>query len=101
MKYKVFGLANDALEAMTNEQPTLIFTDLNMPGMSGLEMTRDIRQKYTSAELPIVLVTAPEEVSTDDEVMDIGIDRVIPKPFNMELVGDALQEFGLIEEEVS
>lgn len=98
VKHKSFLEPREVGEALQVERPCLIFTDLNMPGLDGLTLTKDIRQSWRSEELPIVLVTAPEEVPNEAEVRQIGIDRVIPKPFDKALVGDVLVQFGLIEE---
>lgn len=58
---------NEALEVMTKASFDLLIIDVMMPNMSGYELTRMIRKRYTIAELPILLLTArsqPEDIST-------------------------------------
>lgn len=77
----------EALNALKTIRPSIIFTDLNMPQMSGLELAAAVRSVYNSDELPIVLVSAPDE----DVPQNLpGIDIMMPKPFNRNLIQEIL-----------
>ncbi|SFM17796.1 Sensor histidine kinase YesM [Paenibacillus sp. 1_12] len=57
--------AREALDKLQHEQWDLIIADVMMPGMSGYELTRLIRERFTLFELPIILLTAraePEDI---------------------------------------
>ncbi|RXZ81760.1 response regulator [Paenibacillaceae bacterium] len=59
--------AQEALELLSTEQWDLLITDVMMPNMSGYELTRLVRERYTISELPILLLTArsqPEDIYT-------------------------------------
>lgn len=58
----------------------LILLDWKMPGLSGLETARLIRQNY-SRKIPILIFTAYDWEEIEDEASEIGIDHFVPKPF--------------------
>ncbi|WP_339316939.1 ATP-binding protein [Paenibacillus sp. FSL R10-2734] len=78
----------DALIKLDTDQWDLIITDVMMPQMSGYELTQRIRERFTIAELPILLLTArsqPEDIYTG---FVSGANDYIMKPMNaMELKG--------------
>ena len=59
--------------------PDVVVSDVEMPGMSGLEMVRIIRQK--NPNIPIILETGVSSAKTIVEAYKIGIDNYIKKPF--------------------
>ncbi|MBC8029130.1 MAG: response regulator [Pyrinomonadaceae bacterium] len=67
-----------------------VFTDLGMPGMSGWELARAIRQK--NSQVPLAIITGwGEAVSTSDREV-AQVDWVLSKPFSMAQIGDIVQE---------
>jgi two-component system sensor histidine kinase BarA len=66
------------------EQHTIdmIFMDIQMPGMNGLETTRLIRLKKTSKELPIIALTAHAIADEKDEILHVGMNDYQTKPIN-------------------
>lgn len=71
----------DLLNAVGEALPDLILLDIMMPGMSGYEATRHIRERPNLPFIPILLVTAHER-SNVVEGLDTGADDFIRKPFN-------------------
>lgn len=67
-----------------------VFTDLGMPGMSGWELARAIRQKNT--EVPLAIITGWGEAVTSSEREAAQVDWVLSKPFSMAQIGDIAQE---------
>lgn len=73
--------AEDGLTAYQLAQailPQLIITDLRMPGMSGIELIKRLRQHPEVGSVPIVALTANTEVV--GEAAEAGADRVVTKP---------------------
>lgn len=66
------------LEAFREWQPDLVLTDLQMPIVDGLELTRTIR---TSSDVPIVILSVRNEEKTIVEALDAGADDYVTKPF--------------------
>ena len=72
----------DALDKITSEPFDLIVTDLRMPGMSGLELIRRLRQVNPSVRA--VLITAYGDDNVEAEARHLGVFRYIRKPFRVE-----------------
>lgn len=76
-------VANDAeaaLDVVSDWPPELIITDLSMPNMSGIELTRKVREK---SAVPIIVLSVRGEERSKIEALDAGADDYVTKPFNM------------------
>lgn len=83
--------AHDALDKLNHDSFDLMITDVMMPGMSGYELTRLIRERYTMYELPIILLTARGEREDIYAGFLAGANDYVPKPVDaMELKYRAL-----------
>ncbi|MEA3547128.1 MAG: HEAT repeat domain-containing protein [Thermodesulfobacteriota bacterium] len=80
----LFEFPASAIEQVKKCKPDLIFTDLNMPEISGVELTRNIRALYSKKDLPIIMVTTQSENSDFDEAYEIGVNKILTKPFTPE-----------------
>jgi CheY-like chemotaxis protein len=79
--------AADALErvAGTSEQsPILIFPDINMPGMTGLEMLP--RVKALHPEIPVIMITAYGDPETRRKALEQGASDLVTKPIDFTLL---------------
>ena len=76
-------VANDgetALEIMKDWTPDLVITDLSMPNMDGLELTRRLR---SISKVPILVLSVRGEERTKVQALDAGADDYVTKPFSM------------------
>ena len=71
----------EAVELATRERPDLLVIDLNMPQMDGYEAIRRLRRDVSMASLPIVVVTSEDGPEVERQVLDLGADDYILKPF--------------------
>jgi len=79
---QVYG-GKEALEALENgEKPDLILLDIMMPGMSGYDVCKKIREKYESAELPVVMLTAKNRSEDLVKGFKSGANDYLTKPFS-------------------
>jgi chemotaxis response regulator CheB len=68
--------------AARDQDPDLIVLDWMMPGLSGIEVCRRLRQ--TGSQTPIILLTAKDDISDRVEGLDAGADDYVVKPFSIE-----------------
>jgi len=80
-----------ALEAFLRERPDLIFLDVEMPGMSGLEVCRRIRAMPQGESIPIMIVTGSDDRQSIDEGFEAGATQYKTKPVNWSLLGRDVQ----------
>ena len=72
----------EALEKVDKEQPALVLLDVMMPGMSGYDVCRKIRQNPATAMLPVIMVTALDPTQERVKGIDAGADDFLTKPIN-------------------
>jgi CheY-like chemotaxis protein len=75
------GLA--ALGKIRVSPPKLVLLDIMMPGLNGYEVTRSVRQDYSQAQLPIVLITAHDECF-QHPYQELGANDLIRKPVDFD-----------------
>lgn len=69
-----------ALDYLKNKKPDIIFMDHTMPGMSGLDAVRAIRQDPATASIPVVMYTSQDDDGYLQEALATGAQDIIPKP---------------------
>ena len=74
------------LEIARTWQPNLVLSDIMMPGMSGLEMCRNLKTEILTSHIPIVLLTARNGSDHEIEGLETGADDYIVKPFNLRIL---------------
>lgn len=87
LKYEGYEVTvvNDGLSGLSaarESHPDLIILDWMLPGISGLELCRRLRQ--TGDRVPVVLLTAKDEISDRVAGLDAGADDYVVKPFSVE-----------------
>lgn len=73
---------NAALALALSENPDLILLDLMMPGMDGFEVTRWLKANPVTSRLPIIIVTALQDVAAHRRMLASGADEFITKPID-------------------
>jgi two-component system phosphate regulon response regulator PhoB len=74
--------AQEARRLVSHQNYDLILMDWMLPGRSGLDLTRELRQKARSNTPPIIMLTARSEESDKVNGLDSGADDYITKPFS-------------------
>ncbi len=81
------------LTLLESERPDLLVLDVMMPGMSGLEVLRRIREDERWAHLPVMMVTAYPHVDVREEARQRGAGEVMPKPFRLSELLDRIERY--------
>ena len=79
----------EGLAALDAEPPEAVFLDFVMPGLSGIELLKQIRQRHP--DLPIVVVTGRAAPMDLDEVRQLGVTDIVEKPWALKQLDEALR----------
>lgn len=94
----------EGLVAMEDFVPDLIIVDEMMPEMDGLTFSRNVRKNYRTAAVPIIMLTAKDDMGTELESIKAGVDVFMPKPFDIKKlqlrIAQLLQKRDSIEKSV-
>lgn len=80
---KIAFRGDQGLQLWKQEQPDLILLDINLPGMNGLDVAREIRK---TSHVPIVMITARVEEADQLIGLEAGADDYLTKPFSPRIV---------------
>ena len=80
--FEVFAAysGEEALEAVAHYRPDLMVLDLGLPGMSGLDVCREVRAQ---SNLPIIVLSVKDTERDKVQALDLGADDYVSKPFSM------------------
>ncbi len=81
----------EAIDVFVRERPDLVFLDVEMPGMDGLEVCRRIRQLPQGEAIPILIVTGSDDRESIDRGFEAGATQYKTKPVNWTLLGRDVQ----------
>ncbi|RUM55417.1 MAG: DNA-binding response regulator, partial [Marinomonas sp.] len=74
--------SQQAHEMIVDHRPDLVLVDWMMPGGSGVELTRRLKKDATTAEIPVIMLTAKSEEDNKIQGLEVGADDYITKPFS-------------------
>ncbi len=94
-KYELMEAHNGeaALEALARRRPDLILMDVQLPKLSGLEVTRMIRANSTFAQVPVIAITSFALSGDDRLALEAGCNGYISKPFRPRDLLDMIRRF--------
>ncbi len=82
----------EALDMATREKPDLIIMDIYLPKVSGLEVTKRLRQMPAFNHVPIIAVTAHAMKGDKEKIIEAGCDAYLPKPINTRQLPEVVTE---------
>jgi len=83
----------EALNCLKNysTEAVIILSDINMPGMSGLELLKNIKQKYNQPPPVVMMITAYGDAENYTRAMELGADDFITKPVDFVTLKDKIK----------
>ena len=87
----------EAIEAACNMRPHLIMLGLRLPGLNGDEVTKRLKAKSATRNIPVVISTAWTTVCNVgdrvDRALEAGAEQILYKPFHASLLRDVLRTY--------
>lgn len=76
-------IGGPALDLAREYRPHLILMDIQLPDVSGLEVTRRIKADEELSDIPIIAVTAHAQNGDKERILEAGCDAYVPKPISV------------------
>ncbi|MBI3592481.1 MAG: response regulator [Nitrospirae bacterium] len=81
----------DAMEKLGTENINLVVTDMNMPYMDGIELTKTLRADPAWTRVPIIMVTTEADDDEKKKALEAGVDDYLVKPTNADQISDSIK----------
>jgi CheY-like chemotaxis protein len=81
----------ECLQVVKHHQPDVILMDLMMPEMDGFTLCRALRADPATTEIPVIMLTARDDVETRAEGMELGVSDFIAKPATRRQLAERIQ----------
>jgi CheY-like chemotaxis protein len=85
--------AEEAIDALQNFKPDLILMDIQLPGIDGLELTRQLKARPATKDIRIVALTAYAMKGDEQKARDAGCDGYITKPIDTRTLSDTIARY--------
>lgn len=84
------------LTALNSMVPSMVFLDLNMPGLTGFDVLTYLRREPRLRDVPVIVVTSDDQPESAERAMKSGASAYVVKPISLDILEAALQSLGLI-----
>ncbi len=95
MGYEV-GVARDGkecLEKIESDRPDMVLLDVLLPGLSGNEVCRLIKETARTSDIPVVAITASVAADTREKMSEVGADAFLLKPIEVSDLNRVVKKF--------
>jgi two-component system cell cycle response regulator DivK len=83
----------EALKIVSTQRPELILVDINLPDMSGLNFVRKARRLKEGSAIPIVVVSASDEIGKEEAVEQAGANGYLSKPLGLDKLANVIKVY--------
>ena len=91
-RVEVAGAVDEALMKLAEKLPSFILTDLQLPGRDGLSFTRQLKADPTTANIPVIALTAHAMLGDRESTIAAGCAGYIAKPIDTRRLGEQIRE---------
>ena len=81
-----------ALECLEDNWIDMVFTDINMPGMDGVELIRRMEERGLLKDVPVVVISSEGSETRIGELRRMGVRGYLRKPFTPEILVETVEE---------
>ncbi|RME63187.1 MAG: response regulator [Nitrospirae bacterium] len=85
--------AEKGIEVARTQMPDLVFMDIKLPGMDGIEATKVLKTDPKTRAVPVVMVTAQAMKDERDRAIEAGADGYITKPYRYDTIRQELERW--------
>ncbi|KWT84080.1 MAG: response regulator [Nitrospirota bacterium] len=89
----------DAIEKLASNEVDIIMTDLNMPYMDGIELTKTLKNDPSFQSIPILMLSTENDDEEKKKAADAGINAYMVKPVSSESVDTMIKQMLLIKKQ--
>lgn len=92
--YEILTAENglDAMEKVGIEPINLIVTDMNMPYMDGIELTRNLKNDSAFSSIPVIMITTEADEDEKKKAYEAGVDDYLVKPASAEQINNSVKK---------
>jgi two-component system nitrogen regulation response regulator GlnG len=90
LPYQTFGNTNEAINQFNHDTPSVIVSDIRMPGESGIDFLTKVKEKFPL--IPIIIMTAYSDLDTAVSAFQKGAFEYISKPFDIDKVLEVINQ---------
>jgi CheY-like chemotaxis protein len=84
---------NQALQLLEDEMPDLILLDINIPGIHGLDLAKQLKADARLAKIPLVATTANVLLGDRERCLEAGCDDYLPKPLDIRELRNVMRTY--------
>jgi DNA-binding response OmpR family regulator len=88
--------ARAALNSLKITTPSVVFLDLNMPGLTGFDVLAFLRREPHLENTPVIVVTSDDQPESAQRAMDIGATAYVIKPVTLDVLEASLKSMDII-----
>ncbi len=87
------GTAQEALTKAAEHCPDLIFIDMMLPDMDGLELVSSLRAQPATTDIPMLMLSAGPEIGAQERAIQAGAKDYVCKPIRLQALLDVIQRY--------
>ncbi len=84
---------NECLEKIEQNRPDIVLLDVLLPGLSGNEVCRLIKETARTSDIPVVAITASVAADTREKMAEVGADAFLLKPIEVSDLNRVVKKF--------
>ena len=84
---------NECLEKIEQNRPDIVLLDVLLPGLSGNEVCRLIKETARTSDIPVVAITASVAANTREKMVEVGADAFLLKPIEVSDLNRVVKKF--------